>query len=272
MVGLLSARWSRRLGEFAGLIWYVFGGDRKRMARRHMQRVVGPDADLKRLSRRVFQSYGRYWAETLWVCPRRIPEVDAHLEVVGLEHLQTAARTGTGVIIAVPHLGNWEPAALSGRRAGIEIVAVAEKLRNPRLTKWFTSLRGQFGITVVLSGRGSMRRIEEGIARGAAVALLCDRDLSGRGLKIEFFGEETTLPAGPAALALRTRAPILLGAGFFTPEGHRLVLEPLEIPAEAKQPIQVMKLIAAGFEELIRRAPDQWHLLQPNWPSDRAEP
>ena len=272
MVGLLSARGARRLGELAGLIWYLFGGYRKRMARRHMQRVAGPDVDLGRLARRVFQSYGRYWSETLWMRPRRIPEVDAHLEIVGLEHLLTAARTGTGVIIAVPHLGNWEAAALSGQRAGIEIMAVAEKLRNRRLTEWFTSLRSQFGITVVLSGRGSMRRIEEGLARGAAVALLCDRDLSGRGLRIDFFGEETTLPAGPATLAIRSRAPILLGASYFTPNGHRLVLEPLEIPTEAKQPVQVMKLIAAGFEDLIRRAPDQWHLLQPNWPSDRTEP
>ena len=269
VVGLLSARWARRLGEFGGLIWYFFGGARRRMARRHMQRVFGADANLRRSTRQVFKSYGRYWAETLWARPRRIPDVDASLEVTGLEYLRDAAHTGTGVIIAVPHLGNWEPAALSGRRAGIEILAVAEKLRNPRLTKWFTSLRNQFGITIVLAGRGSMRGIEAGIARGAAVCLLCDRDLSGKGLKTEFFGEETTLPAGPAALALRTGAPLLLGAGYFTPNGHHLVLERLELPPEAKESAQVTKLIALGLERLIRRAPEQWHLLQPNWPSDR---
>ncbi len=62
-----------------------------------------------------------------------------------------------------------------------------------------------------------MRGIEDGIARGAAVALLCDRNLSGRGVKTEFFGEVTTLPAGPAALALRTGAPLLIAAAYFTP-------------------------------------------------------
>ena len=269
LVGLLPFRAARRLGELAGLIWYVFGGDRKRMARRHMQRVLGSKVQ-RRQARQVFRSYGRYWAETLWVRPRRIPELDGTLEIVGLEHLREAAHSGTGVIIAVPHLGNWEPAALSGQRAGIEILAVAEKLRNQRLTKWFTSLRNQFGITIVLAGRGSMRGIEEGIARGAAVCLLCDRDLSGRGIKTEFFGEETTLPAGPAALALRTEAPLLLGASYFTPTGHKLVLQRLELPPEAKELKDVTKLIAKGLEELIRKAPEQWHLLQPNWPSDRA--
>jgi lauroyl/myristoyl acyltransferase len=269
LVGLLPARAARRLGELSGLIWYLFGGDRKRMARRHMQRVLGSQTR-RRHTREVFKSYGRYWAETLWVRPRRIPEVDATLEIVGLEHLRDAAHGGKGAIIAVPHLGNWEPAALSGQRAGLEILAVAEKLRNQRLTRWFTSLRNQFGITIVLAGRGSMRGIEEGIARGAAVCLLCDRDLSGRGITTEFFGEETTLPAGPAALALRTEAPLLLGASYFTPSGHKLVLQRLELPPQATELKDVTRLIAKGLEELIRQAPEQWHLLQPNWPSDRA--
>jgi KDO2-lipid IV(A) lauroyltransferase len=248
----------------------MFGGDRKRMARRHMRRVIGSKADQRRLIRQVFKSYGRYWAETLWVRPRRVPELDASLEIVGLEHLRDAAHGGKGAIIALPHLGNWEPAALSGQRAGIEILAVAERLANPRITNWFTLLRNQFGITIVLAGRGSMRAIEQGLARGAAVCLLCDRDLSGRGIKTLFFGEETTLPAGPAALALRTRAPLLLGAAYFTPTGHQLILQRLELPPEAKEVAEVTRLIAVGLEQLIRKAPEQWHLLQPNWPSDRV--
>ena len=268
LVGLLPARAARRLGELAGSIWYLFGGDRKRVARRHMKRVQGSDSDLGKRTRGVFRSYGRYWAETLWVRPRHIPKFDAGLEVVGLEHLQDAARTGRGAIIALPHLGNWEAAALSGQRAGIEIVAVAEKLANRRLTNWFTSIRRQFGITIVLAGRASMRGIEEGLARGAAVALLCDRDLSGRGVKTEFFGEVTTLPAGPAALVLRTGAPLLLAGAYFTPNGHHLVLQRLELPPGTSDLAEITGLIARGLEQLIRRAPEQWHLLQPNWPSD----
>ena len=268
LVGILPARAARSLGELAGSIWYLFGGDRKRVARRHMQRVQGSDSNLGKRTRAVFRSYGRYWAETLWVRPRHIPEFDAGLEVVGLEHLRDAARAGKGAIIALPHLGNWEAAALSGRRAGIEIVAVAEKLANRRLTNWFTSIRRQFGITIVLAGRASMRGIEEGLARGAAVALLCDRDLSGRGVKTEFFGEITTLPAGPAALVLRTGAPLLLAGAYFTPDGHHLVLQRLELPPGTNDLAEITGLIARGLELLIRRAPEQWHLLQPNWPSD----
>jgi lauroyl/myristoyl acyltransferase len=270
LVGLLPARAARRLGELAGLIWYLFGGERKRVAGRHMRRVLGSDSNLGKRTRGVFRSYGRYWAETLWVRPRRIPELAAGLEVVGIEHLQDAARGGQGAVIALPHLGNWEAAALSGQRVGIEIVAVAERLANRRLTNWFTSMRRQFGITIVLAGRASMRGIEEGIARGAAVALLSDRDLSGRGVKTEFFGEETTLPAGPAALVLRTGAPLLLAGAYFTPNGHHLVLQRLDLPPGTSDLAEITTLIARGLEHLIRRAPEQWHLLQPNWPSDLA--
>jgi KDO2-lipid IV(A) lauroyltransferase len=218
----------------------------------------------------MFRSYGRYWAETLWVRPRRIAEVDAGLEIVGLELLREAAHAGTGAIIALPHIGNWEPGALSGQRAGIEILAVAERLPNRHLTEWFTSLRNQFGITIVLSGRGSIRSVEAGIARGAVVCLLCDRDLSGRGVKTEFFGEVTTLPVGPAALALRTKALLIIGASYFTPNGHKLVLKRLVLPPEADDVESVTRVIAAGLEEMIREAPEQWHIMQPNWPSDRV--
>ncbi|HSL25125.1 MAG TPA: phosphatidylinositol mannoside acyltransferase [Acidimicrobiia bacterium] len=281
LVGLLPGSAARRLGEFGGLLWYSFGGERKRLSRRHMARVLGEAAsprsaspraaDPPALTRRAFVSYGRYWAETLWVRPRRIAEVDGALEVVGLEHLRQAAIEGRGAVIALPHLGNWEPAALAGKRAGIEIVAVAEKLANRRLTEWFTSLRRQFGITIVLAGRGSMRAIEAAVARGAAVCLLCDRDLSGRGVRVKFFGEETTLPVGPAALVIRTGAPLLIAACYFTPAGHRLVLVKPEVPADVRDVWEVTSLIAAGLEDLIRAAPEQWHLLQPNWPSDRSE-
>ncbi|MGQ0847758.1 MAG: phosphatidylinositol mannoside acyltransferase [Actinomycetota bacterium] len=269
LVSLIPSRLVRSLGTAGGSLWYLFGGRRRVMARRHMRRVLGPGAEVDRAAREVFRSYGRYWAETLWVRPRRVAELDAGLQITGLEHLEKAAVAGTGVVLALPHMGNWEPAALAGRRAGIEIVAVAERLPNRRFTAWFTELRAQFGITIVLAGKGAMRRIEDRVRRGAAVALLCDRDLSGRGVSVQFFGEETTIPIGPAALALRASVPLLLVGCYFTPSGHRLVIEEIELSHDPNV-AQVTQQIALGLEKVISVAPEQWHLLQPNWPSDRA--
>ena len=267
LVGLLPGAVIRRLGDLGGRIWGRFAKGRRRMARRHMRRVLGPNADLDRAVGAMFGSYGRYWAETFWVRPERVAEIDRRLSITGLEHLAKAGAAGTGAILVLPHLGNWEPAALSGPRAGIEIAAVAERLPNRRLTKWFVGMRAQYGITIIPYGRTSMRLVEDAIRRGAAVALLCDRDLSRRGVKVTFFGEETTLPAGPAAMALKTGAPVVTAATFFEGAGHRVEIR--ELALDGAEDVQgVTQRIATALEGIIRQAPEQWHLFQPNWPSD----
>ncbi|MGH8926655.1 MAG: phosphatidylinositol mannoside acyltransferase [Acidimicrobiia bacterium] len=267
LVGLLPGAVIRRLGDLSGRLWGRFASGRRLMARRHMSRVLGPDADLDRAVNAMFGSYGRYWAETFWVRPGRVAEIDRRLSITGLEHLARAGAAGTGIILVLPHLGNWEPAALSGRRAGIEIAAVAERLPNRRLTDWFVNMRAQYGITIIPHGRASMRHVEEAIKRGAAVALLCDRDLSRRGVKVRFFGEETTLPPGPAALALKTGVPVVTAATYFDGAGHRVHIE--ELPVDGTGDVaSLTQRIATALEGIIRRAPEQWHLFQPNWPSD----
>ena len=131
-------------------------------------------------------------------------------------------------------------------------------------------------IEVVLTGAGLglMRTLEETLRRGGAVALLSDRDLKGKGIPVEFFGEVTTLPAGPALLARRSGAPIVPVASYFRPGvGHHIVVEaPLAVaPVEGRAEWMrcCTQEVAWALERLIRRTPEQWHLFQPNWPSDR---
>jgi KDO2-lipid IV(A) lauroyltransferase len=105
------------------------------------------------------------------------------------------------------------------------------------------------------------------------LCLLCDRDLGGGGVEVEFFGEVTTLPAGPATLGIRTGAPVLPTAAFH--EGrrrHGIVGAPVDCSRQGKLRDDVQRVtqdIAHRLEDLIRMAPEQWHLLQPNWPSDQ---
>jgi KDO2-lipid IV(A) lauroyltransferase len=130
-------------------------------------------------------------------------------------------------------------------------------------------MRAQYGITIIPHGRTSMRNAEAAIRRGAAVALLCDRDLSRRGVRVTFFGEETTLPGGPAALALKMGVPMVTAATFFDGGGHRVEIR--ELPRDGTDDVVTLtQRIATALEGIIRRAPEQWHLFQPNWPSDYA--
>jgi len=274
LVGLLPQRAARALGSFGGRVWYLIDAGRRRMAIRHMRRVLGDEADVATASEAVMESYGRYFAESLWVRAKRVPGILENTSVEGLDMVLAAKAEGHGMIFCVPHMGNWEVAAPVAVNEGIPVVAVAEDLSNKRITAWFTAMRNAFGIEIVLAtGRIEvMRKLEKGIANNKAIALLADRDLGGKGVEVEFFGETTTLPPGPAALAVKTGAPLFPVAVYFTDEGHRVLVKPaIEVP-EGKRVEQIKKMtqsMASEFESMILEQPDQWHLVVPNWPSDK---
>lgn len=274
LVGLLPFRLAIVLGQLAGRIFGRFGTGRRAMVERHARRLGVPEQEVSSHVSAVFGAYGRYWAEALWVRPRRKALVDAQTTIEGLEHLEAARDAHGGAIVVLPHMGNWEFASTVGTRLGLEVVAVAENLKNHRIRDWFLDLRTSMDIGIVLAtgGRQVLRDLEAVIARKGVVALLCDRDLKGKGVEVEFFGEVTTMPAGPASLALRTGAPILPAATYFAEVGHHVVLgPPLDVPGGTDRAAHVRattQAIAHELEKLIRAAPEQWHLVQPNWPSD----
>lgn len=276
VVGALPRSWSVRLGELAGATFGRLAGDRRAMVERHARRLGVPERSIRRHVRRTFEAYGRYWAEALWLRPSVRPQIEAGITAEGLEHVTVPRDAGSGMIFVLPHLGNWEYAGPLAESLDIRVVAVAENLQNSRLRDWFVGLRRSLGIEVVLAtgSRRVMRALDEAIADGAAVALLCDRDLRGRGVQVEFFGERTTLPAGPATLARRTGAPLIPVAAYFRPDGGHHVVVKAPIPTEDGSEDQgaiadATQRIARELETLILAAPEQWHLLQPNWPSDR---
>jgi KDO2-lipid IV(A) lauroyltransferase len=276
VIGVLPEPVMRRLGEGLGrAAWYVAPG-RRRLVQRHLKRVLGQDASVKERSKEMFARYGRYWAEVFWLRPDRKAVIVEHSEIVNGEALQRAKEAGKGIIIVLPHIGNWEVAGAAAESIGVPVLAVAESLPNPLITEWFVNVRKMVGIEIVLMGKGRrstgelIRRLKE----GGLVALLSDRDLAGRGVPVRFFGEETTMPAGPVALADKTGAPIhVVGCYFKDGRGHRFVVgEPLQLPTDGSRAERIAEgtqIFAEALEDVIRVAPEDWHLFVPNWPSDR---
>ncbi len=276
LFGLLPLRTAQRLGEVVSVLGSRFTPGRRRMVKRHAMRLGAVAGDLPAAVDHVFAGYGRYWAEAFWVRPRRRHEIEATTTAEGLDLVREAQNEGRGVIFALPHVGNWEFAGPVGESLGLELVAVAEDLENKHIRDWFVRLREQMGIGILLATGSArvMRDLEAVLGRNGGVALLCDRDLKGRGVPVTFFGEETTLPAGPVSLGLKTGAPVFPVAAYFTDDGgHRVVVRPrIDLGGEESRSDALRagtQRLATALEELIRQAPGQWHLLQPNWPSDR---
>jgi len=266
----------RRLGYGLGWLSSFMARDRFEMAQRHQRRVRGEVAGIKKATRRVFGYYGRYWAEVFWVHPRRRSQILEQSTIDGIEHLHAGIRSGRGMILALPHMGNWESAGLRAAAEDARVLAVAEALPNERIVEWFTGLRNMMDIDIVIARKGSKvtRALIERLRSGGAIALLCDRDLKGTGVPVTLFGEQTTMPAGPAALAERTGAHLVpAGCYFEEGAGNRFIVHPwLEVPDLPEREDRVAALtqdLARVIEEIVLVAPEQWHLIVPNWPSDR---
>jgi len=247
---------------------------------RTLRRIYGPELSERRLARsmrRVFVSYARYWALSLRLPSVSREELEAGHDVVGYEHVEAARAAGRGVILALPHLGGWEWSAFwLTRIKGVPVTAVVEPIEPPELFDWFCDFRRSLGMSIVPVGPSAARQVLAALKRNEVVCLLADRDISGTGIEVELFGEKTRLPAGPAALALRSRAPLLPTAVYFADGGVLGVVHP---PLDTSRHgalrddlARVTSDLARSFEDLIRTAPEQWHLVQPNWPSDPGYP
>ncbi len=274
-------------GEVAGTIAQGVGAlmgrlpdydGRRAVVASHMARVLGRPLG-RRESRRmvveVFANYGRYWAESLRLPTRTAAEILAGVTTFGWEHLEAALAGGRGAIVATPHLGGWEWGALYLIANGVPVTVAVEPLRPPDLFEWFARFREDLGMKVVPVGPGAAGAILQALKDGHVVCLLSDRVVAHvSAAEVSFFGAPVMLPAGPATLALRSGAPLMTAAIYYGKQttAHTLVFRPpLELPAAGRfrQSVQTgTQILAVELEHLIRSAPTQWHLVQPNWPDD----
>jgi len=250
--------------------------ERRMLVARHMRRAR-PELEGRALDHVVdaaFDNYARYWIDSFRLPHMSAEAVDAGFSVEGYRHVAESLAAGKGTILALPHLGGWEWAGFWLTRVQhLEVTAVVEPVEPPSLLDFFTEMRTALGMKIVPLGPSAAGEVMRELKANHVVCLLCDRDIVGDGVEVDFFGEITTIPAGPVTLALRTGATLLpVGCYFDGPHGNHAVVEPpMALDRQGRFRDDVTRLtrdLAGHLEGLIRRAPEQWHLQQPNWPSD----
>jgi KDO2-lipid IV(A) lauroyltransferase len=278
LLQLLPSRVAGALATAAGLTIAALWRGKRPLVHSNLRRVLGPDAAesaVEALVTNAFVSYAHYWVESARVVALRSDEIESTFTIEGFERFRLEMARGRGVVIVLPHVGSWEYGGRWLAQQGFPMTTVGELLEPPELFKWFTSQRAALGLTVMPPGPGTTVRLLDALREGRVVGLLADRDLAGNGVEVEFFGEKTTLPAGPALLALRSGAPLMTCAIYQRPGGryHAILQAPLDSTRRGRMRQDVQRLTedtARALEDLIRISPEQWHLFQPNWPSDRA--
>ncbi|MFG1609941.1 phosphatidylinositol mannoside acyltransferase [Actinoplanes sp. NPDC049265] len=255
----------------ADRVWRKNGRGTQRL-RRNLQQVAGPAFD-ETLVRDGLRSYARYWLEAFRLPSRSQAEHLAgfHLEPAG--ELEKVLDEGNGAILALPHLANWDAAAAWVTARGYRLVTVAERLKPEAVFEQFVVYREALGMEVIpLTGaaRAPIDVLAERAEQGWAVALLSDRDLSARGIEVEFFGGRARMPAGPALLALRTRAPLYAADLWFEPGRVMGELRRIELPGPAEGTLAervmlVTQRLADAYAIGIAAHPQDWHMLQKLW-------
>src|SRR5680860_1505709 len=202
---------------------------RAAMVERHQRRVRPglSEGELDQAVTNVFVHYAHYWAESFRL-PGTSPEaLDAAFTGEGFHHIRGAIDEGRGVVLAMPHLGAWEWAGFwTTAVQKIPVSTVVEAVEPPELATWFTELREDFGFEIIELGPSSGASATAALASNRILTLLCDRDVSGGGVEVEFFGETTTLPAGPATIALRSGAALIASTVLFDGMHHQGIANP----------------------------------------------
>ncbi|MGW1317349.1 phosphatidylinositol mannoside acyltransferase [Streptomyces sp. NPDC002426] len=243
----------------------------------NLARVV-PDADAARLaelSKAGMRSYMRYWMESFRL-PTWSPErIKASIDVRDAHRLTEGLDAGQGVVLALPHLGNWDLAgAWVTTDLKVPFTTVAERLKPETLYDRFVAYRQGLGMEVLPhNGGAAFGTLARRLRAGGLVCLVADRDLSASGVEVDFFGDTARMPAGPALLAQQTGALLLPVTLWYdgTPVMGAQVHPPVAVPesgTRAEKTSSMTQALADAFAAGIAEHPEDWHMLQRLWISD----
>ena len=253
-----------------GVYWAWPRGRRNTIA--NMRHVLGRQAreeDVRRVSRHSFRNYVRLMAD--FARSLRNPDdfLDHRVQVSGWEHLDAAIAQGKGVIMVGLHLGNWDLAGLTLAANGYPVNAVMENFASPQVDQLVRAARESWGVRCIPL-RSMLRPLYEALRRNEIVALVTDRPAGHDGTAIRFFDSPASWPTGPANLAVRTGAQIVLGYLLRKPDntfvGKLLALPTVEQTGDRQRDVQrVMQAIVTTLEEPIRSHPEQWFMFRRMW-------
>ena len=216
----------------------------------------------------AMRSYMRYWCDTFRFPDWSSQRIAQTVSVTNEHLLLDAIAAKSGVIVALPHAGNWDHAGAYFCQKGVRLVTVAERLKPEKLFLKFLRYRESMGMEVLpLDGR-VLETLADRLREGALVALVADRDLSRSGIDVDFFGSPARMPAGPALLTIRTKAPLITAFVSYTDAGVHIDFKMVILPSSGSEKEMVQEIVqmtAQHFEDGIGRYPQDWHMLQRIW-------
>jgi lauroyl/myristoyl acyltransferase len=278
IVGLLPVRVGYLIARLVAYAFYLLSAVRRRSVRNNIDHVIGAEADkdkVRRTVRAVFRNAARNYVDLVHIPRLKVNELEKNAAIHGWQYFEAALNQGKGVIIATCHLGSFELVAQLMVARSIKSIILVEPMHPERLFRYVSGLRASQGLTLMSADAVGLRESICALRRGEVVVVVCDRDIQGNGLRVKFFGEETTLPGGAVALALRTGATVIPVFGIRGTNGRFDVhIEaPLSLVDKGNRQICTQKNLenlTGIIEKYIRQYPEQWVVLEPIWGNNHA--
>nr|WP_231119952.1 phosphatidylinositol mannoside acyltransferase [Mycobacterium colombiense] len=260
----------------AGARYAARGGGPDQL-RKNLARVIAvpPEEVPDSLMRASLASYARYWREAFRLPGMDLVEVGRalHDSVLGRENIEAALASGRGAVIALPHSGNWDMAGVWLAQTHGTFTTVAERLKPESLYRRFIAYREGLGFEVLpLSGgeRPAFDVLCDRLRANRVVCLMAERDLTRTGVQVDFFGEPTRMPAGPAKLAIATGAALLPAHCWFEDRGWGVDIQSA-LDCTGGDVGAITQVLADHFAKNIAARPEDWHMMQPQWLADLPE-
>jgi KDO2-lipid IV(A) lauroyltransferase len=270
MVRALPEKFAYKTFDRIGRYALSRNGSRVNRLRSNLSRVCPEKSasEMEDLMRLAMSSYMRYWCDTFRSPDWSREKIANTVTVEGEELLTAPMKNGTGVVVSLPHAGNWDHAGSYFCGMGFPLVTVAERLKPEALFNKFLEYRQNIGMEVLSLDSRSIVTLMQRARQGRLIALVADRDLSKSGVDVSFFGHPARMPAGPALLAIRTGIPLITAYVSYTSTGIHIVFNSVEIPTNGSEEEKISKVVqkcADLFAAGITSSPQDWHMLQRIW-------
>jgi KDO2-lipid IV(A) lauroyltransferase len=270
IVGLLPEKSAYRLFYKISSYLYKKNGKSVRRLRTNYTLVkpnLSPDA-IERLVIVGLDSYMRYWCDTFRIHRWSPERIQSTATTNRDDLLRDPMKEGRGVVVALPHSGNWDHAGAYFCQEGFPLVTVAEVLKPEKLFRKFLTYREEMGFEVLGLDSRAFVTLMKRAREKRLIALVADRDLSSSGIPVSFFGRTAKMPAGPAVLAIKEGLPLVVAHVSYTKPGIHIDFHSISIPADGSDEERIaatVQNIASTFEIGIAERPEDWHMLQRIW-------
>ena len=274
LVALLPEKIAYRLFSKIAHRMYRRNGKSVRRLRVNLA-IVQPsleDAELEDLVVNALESYMRYWCDTFRIHKWSAERIESTVTTTDDHLLRDPMAEGRGVIIALPHSGNWDHAGAYFCQQGIPLVTVAEVLKPEQLFQKVLEYRQAMGFEVLALDSRAFATLIRRAKEKRLIALVADRDLSESGIPVTFFNRTTRMPSGPALLAIKTGIPLVVAHISYTENGIHIdftEVKPWLLGDDDENISRTVAAIAAIFQDGIEAHPQDWHMLQKIWIEER---